>query len=125
MTNYEKLCDCVAIYAAGNNYKFYDALVVAGINEVVNRRVFYPNDETLVNMAVSLLPPQRNRSIVQTCEDMPGWFHARFANWDAAYWIFCPANCTGTVSMNPDWVKCSGSEASLSHAFAWLEKNYE
>lgn len=122
MTNYQRLCLCVDIYEAANNHRFYDALANASLNEAVNRHIFYPNDECLVDLACALLPAQNDRTIIQSITDH--WFHARFENWDAAIWVYCPAQCNLAIPDNPDWVKGAGWELTRGQAFAALGKEY-
>lgn len=122
MTNYQWLCHCVDIYEAANNHRFYDALADASLNEAVNSHIFYPNDEALANLACTLLPAQNDRTIIQSCDNR--WFHARFENWDAALWVYCPAQCTLRLPESIDWVKGAGWELSRGQAFANLEKEH-
>lgn len=122
MTNYQKLCRCVDIYEAGANSEFYDALCNAGLNDVVNKHVLYPNDEAMVELARNLLPAQNSHALVQSCDNR--WFHARIADWSCAYRIFCPANCNERVPISPDYIKGCGSEAVRNLAYEWLEKEY-
>lgn len=123
MTNYQKLCSCVDIYNASQNWRLYDALARASLSEAVNRHIFHPNDELLIDLAASLLPTQDKRIITQRCDDL-GWFHCRFNNLDATYWIYCPPFFKDVIPASPDWVKYTGKNASREHAFQWCGEEY-
>lgn len=121
MTNYQKLCEMVDIYEAGNNHRFYDFLLNAGLNELVNRHIFHPNDEAMVDMAMAIFPAWENRALIQSCNNR--WFHARLNDWSRACWIYCPASCNELAPTSPDFVKSCGALAA-HEIFSFLEKDY-